>query len=77
MFLGSIVNLFPIITIISSLIVIITGVLFGSKDAIIAGSTVAGIAGTAYNSIRDSKDEDISITMQEERREPPSLGDSE
>lgn len=77
MFIGAIKNVFPIVTIISSFIIIVTGVFKQNKDAMIAGTTVAGIAGTAYNSsTQPEEDEDLSTAMRKKRRKPPGLGDN-
>lgn len=49
---------FPLLTIISSSIIIITGIFCENKDAVIAGTTISGIAGTAYQSkLEGSEDE--------------------
>lgn len=74
MFVGYVKNIFPIVTIISSFIVIIVGIFKDNKDAIIAGTTVSGIAGTAYNSSTTGDDEDLPTALQKKRRKPPGLG---
>lgn len=48
--MGKIIKAFPLLTIVSATIIIITGIFCQSKDAITAGATIAGIAGTAYQS---------------------------
>lgn len=75
MFIGAIKNVFPIVTIIASFIVIVVGILRDNKDAMIAGTTVAGIAGTAYNSSTNGEaDEKLSTALQKKRRKPPGVG---
>lgn len=74
MFVGYIKTVFPIVTIISSFIVIIVGIFKDNKDAIIAGTTVSGIAGTAYNSSTTRDDEDLPTALQKKRRKSPGLG---
>lgn len=65
---------FPLIAIISSTIIIITGVFTNNKDAIIAGTTVSGIAGTAYQSKQDSEDErNLQAEMRKNKRTPSNM----
>lgn len=48
--MSNFVKVFPLMTILSATIIIITGIFCQNKDAVTAGATVAGIAGTAYQS---------------------------
>jgi hypothetical protein len=67
------INAFPLIAIISSVLVIVVGVYRENKDAIIAGTTISGIAGTAYQSTKTS-DENLSTPLPKKRGKPPGVG---
>lgn len=74
MFIGSVKNFFPVATIISAFVIVVVGIIKENKDAMIAGTTIAGIAGTAYNAGNETKDEELPAAVPKKRRKPTTMG---
>lgn len=65
---------FPLIAMIASTTIIITGVFTKNKDAIIAGTTISGIAGTAYQSKQETGDErNLQTKVRKNKRTPSNM----